>query len=184
MDMLDQLDLAFAHTGAIIDGVDDKQWTGASPCERWDARAVVNHIVAVNTMFVNAFAAEDPPDFGADHVGNDPRRAYTDGVETTRSAWREPGSMARTLKMPFGEIPGEMAARLNFLEVFVHGCDLAVATEQESRIDEAVAESTLAMAKQAGVDNFRAPGVMGPAVACADDAPAHQRLLCYFGRVL
>ena len=64
----------------------------------------------------------------------------------------------------------------------MHGLDLAVATEQEFRVDEELSEQLLAtMTSTGGIDAFRRPGIFGPEVT-AESAPAHRRLLAYLGR--
>jgi hypothetical protein len=42
----------------------------------------------------------------------------------------------------------------------------------------------LGVAAAMPIDNFRMPGVFGPAVECADGAPAHRRLLALLGRAV
>ena len=77
---------------------------------------------------------------------------------------------------------GPTSDDIHLTEVVVHGLDLAVATEQEFRVDEELSEQLLAtMTSTGGIDAFRRPGIFGPEVT-AESAPAHRRLLAYLGR--
>jgi len=182
-DMLAMYDRGISHTAAVIDGVGDDQWGNTAPCEGWTAKDVANHTVGGLLMFKSAIDGSPlagGPD--SDALGADPKGAYHAAAEAGAKAWRSEGLAERTLKLPFGEMPAPMVLGIAFLEVLTHGLDLAVATGQEDKLDQALCEQVLGMAKEMGVDNFRVPGVFGPAVEIADDAPANRRLLAYLGR--
>ena len=39
---------ALDHTGRIVAGIPADRWQSASPCDGWDAHALLNHLVAGN----------------------------------------------------------------------------------------------------------------------------------------
>jgi uncharacterized protein (TIGR03086 family) len=185
-DVIDQIDRAIAATAGIVNGITDDQWERPTPCDGWDARAVLNHTVGG----MRIFAAElDGADVGADHdadwLGADPKNAYAQAAADDRAAWRRPGALETTVHLSLGALPGRMAAVIHFTEILVHGVDLAVTTGREDHISEQLCEELLAMmAGMGGIDAYRLPGVFGPEVPAVDGAPAHRRLLAYLGRSL
>jgi uncharacterized protein (TIGR03086 family) len=184
--VVDQIDEALGATARIVDGVTDGQWSSPTPCAGWDARALANHFVGGLRMFAAAIeGAEAAGDFDSDWLGDDPRAAYHDAARVASAAWHSPGALDRTLALSLGPVPGPMAAVIHLTEIFVHGLDLAVATGQESRVDQQMSEQMLTMMKgMGGIDTFRVPDVFGPEAAAADDAPPHARLMAYLGRTV
>ena len=57
---VDQLRAALAHTGDLIAGVTAEQWAAATPCEGWDVRALVSHMVTGNRLFAAALRGDQP----------------------------------------------------------------------------------------------------------------------------
>lgn len=160
----------------------------ATPCQGWDVRAVVNHL-----MFWSAFRSElaarkeSAPD-------DDPVTEQTDftaegdWVETLEAqlgrataAWAEPGALDGDTGLAGGSMPAPVIAMMMVGELVLHGWDLAVATGQRLDIDDATAtavlESTAAMAEQG-----RSYGVFGEEVPVPDTAPPLDRVLGLSGR--
>jgi len=182
--VIDQIGEAIVATGKIVDGVEDSQWSCSTPCEDWDARALTNHFVGGLRMFAAAITGtEAAGDFSTDWLGADPKAAYYAAAREATAAWHSPGALDKTIELSFGPVPGQLAAVIHLTEIFVHGLDLAVATGQESRVDQEMSQRLLAMMKQAGtIDTFRVPEIFEPEVVPADDAPAHRKLLSFLGR--
>lgn len=84
--------------------------------------------------------------------------------------------------LPFGTFPAPLAALIAELEIFVHACDLAVATGRRDAVPHAHCRSLQARAEAAGFEAFRQPGMFGPAVTPAEGADALEELLAYVGR--
>ena len=182
-DMVAMLDQGLEHTGRIVDTVQETQWANATLCSEWDARTLLNHLVNALSMFQQVIEkGEVSGDRSADRLGQDPKGAFHRAAEANAKAWREPGVFERTLKLPFGEMPGQVASGICFQEIVVHGLDLAMATQQEGLVDQQLAEDALGVARGMGIDNFRILGVFGPEVPVAADADCHRRLLGYLGR--
>jgi uncharacterized protein (TIGR03086 family) len=182
--VIDQIGEAIVATAKIVDGVEGGQWTSSTPCEDWDARALTNHFVGGLRMFAAAITGtEAAGDFSTDWLGADPKTAYHAAAREATEAWHSPGALDKTIELSFGRVPGHMAAVIHLTEIFVHGLDLAVATGQESRVDQEMSQRMLAMMKQAGtIDTFRVPEVFGPEVTPEDDDPPHRKLLAFLGR--
>lgn len=85
------LDRALAATGAVVAGFQPDQWPAPTPCTELDARAVLNHLVRGNLLFVAILRDEPKPDPGTDHLGNDPLAAYHQAAARLREAFAAPG---------------------------------------------------------------------------------------------
>jgi uncharacterized protein (TIGR03086 family) len=176
----DLLERAFHQVQTVVDGVQRDQMNAATPCTEWDVRALLNHMTGNVIMFADALTQPGPPAEG-DIVGDDPSRVFRDAAERTLTAWRKPGATQRTLSLPFGDLPGAMGIRINLMDAYVHGLDLAVATAQEEKVDPELSETALVLVPQMGLD-ARMPGLYGPEVRCPESVPAHRRLLAFLGR--
>jgi len=78
-------------------------------------------------------------------------------------------------------VPGSVYAGHRFLDVLIHGWDLAVATGQDTTLDPALVDALVeVIAPQA--EMLRASGAFGPEVEVAPDADAQTRLLATLGR--
>jgi uncharacterized protein (TIGR03086 family) len=182
---IDDLALALAATGRLVAAIDPRRWTAPTPCEGWDVRTVLNHVVGGMRLYTAELTGTDA---GGEHeddwLGEDPVAAYRDAAARVLAAWRSPGVERRLIALSFGTVPASVAAVVELTEIVVHGLDIAVATGQEARVDQAQAERLLARMTGMGIDGFRGPGIFGPERPAPADAPAHRRLLAFLGRAV
>lgn len=181
--VIGQIDRALDATGAIVAAVDSAQLGAPTPCKEWDVHDVLNHLVGSLHVFAAALSGTDS---GADHesdwLGGDPQGAWAAAAEVDRAAWHRPDVLSGTVHSPIGTLPAPTAGRAHLIEVVVHGLDIAVAIGRTDLADEELCAELLGMLRSTGVDAFRKPGIFGPEVSVAEDAPAHRRLLAYLGR--
>jgi uncharacterized protein (TIGR03086 family) len=184
-DTVREIELALTTTGRLLPRLTAEQWAAPTPCAGWDVTTVVNHVVGGMRLFTAELtgtaaggAHED------DWLGDDPVGAYRDAANQVLAAWRSPGAEQRQLSLSFGTVPAPLAATVELSEIVVHGLDVAVATGQEDRVDQAQAGRLLALMAEMGMDRFRAPGIFGPEQPAPADAPAHRRLLAFLGRTV
>jgi uncharacterized protein (TIGR03086 family) len=177
-DPLDLHDRGLDSTAAVVSRVRPDQLGLPTPCAAWDVRALLGHLVEANRMFT-ATAGVEPVDVPDD----DPLKAYEISTEEVRRAWHRPGLVDEEVDLPFGSFPGWVAVRMHFVDHFVHGWDLAVATGQEAVLDPGLAEVAFAEMSEALVDAPRGPRFpFGPVVEWPADAPVHERLVALLGR--
>jgi uncharacterized protein (TIGR03086 family) len=182
--VIDQIDRAVTMTAAIVKGVGPDQLGDPTPCDGWDVRTELNHLVGGMRIFAAELTRTDAG--GAhedDWLGTDPQAAYTTAAGLDRAAWHRPDVLEATVRLGFGAVPAPMAALIHLTEVLVHGVDLAVATGQEALIDEPACEELLTVMRGMDFSAFRRPDMFGPEVPAPADAPAHRRLLAFLGRV-
>jgi uncharacterized protein (TIGR03086 family) len=178
---IDDLELAFANTGRLVQGVRADQWTASTPCAEWDLRTLVNHTTWVVAMFGDAAQGRAPAvPRDADVLGGDPVGAYKTAAGATLAAWRERG-LDGTVQLPPGEMPAAFGLGINVTDTYVHGWDIARATGQDAALEPGLCAALLdfmpnvAPAVRRG-DNF------GPVVDVGADAPVVDRLLGFCGR--
>src|SRR5687767_16020270 len=77
----------------------------------------------------------DPTGDMDDHTLPDPGTNYIASADSVLAAWAEPGVTETKVHMSFGDIPAPAAVRIHFLDIVVHGWDLARATGQATTIE-------------------------------------------------
>ncbi|MBL7489974.1 TIGR03086 family protein [Frankia sp. AgB1.9] len=183
--VIDQIDRALDVTATVVKGITGDQLTAPTPCPGWDVRTELNHLVGGMRIFAAELTATDA---GGEHeddwLGTDHHAAFATAAALDRAAWQRPDALDTTVRLGFGPTPGPVAALIHLTEVLAHGADLAVATGQESLLDEDACAGLLAIMTGMDFDAFRRPGMFGPAVPAPRDAPAHRRLLAFLGRTL
>lgn len=170
--------LADAFQKKVAD-VGPTEWSNPSPCEDWDARAVVGHVVDVHGMML---APLDRSLSSAPSVADDPLGAFVSARADVEAVLDDPDAARTEYDGAFG--PTTVEATIDFFlgfDLVVHGWDLAQATGQDDSIDPAHVEQIWTAAQRLG-DMLRTPGVCGPEVAVPEDAPLQDRLLGLLGR--
>src|ERR1700745_3990685 len=130
---------ALDATGTIVAGLPADRWHADTPCGRWDVRALGNHVVSGNLWAAELAAGRTIDDLGdrldGDVLGADPVGAYDASAKAAAAAFRAPGAMDAPCAVSYGPVPGSVYAGHRFLDVFIHGWDLAVATGQDTALD-------------------------------------------------
>jgi uncharacterized protein (TIGR03086 family) len=175
---------ALLHTGRIVTGVRPEHLTEPTPCRDWDVRLLLNHIIGGNYMFAEVAAGGRADATGVmdDHTLPDPATNYIASADKVLAAWAAPGAMQRRVHMPFGDIPAGAAVSIHFLDIVVHGWDLARATGQDTTIEPDLAAEALDISHGLLSPELRDTGVFGPEIPISDDDPLHDRLVAFMGR--
>lgn len=164
---------------AKIANVEADAWSNPSPCEEWDARGVVNHVVGVQGLPLGPL---DRQLSSAPSVADDPLGAFTAARADVEAVLDDPALAGHEYDGLLGRT--SVAATIDqfiCFDLVVHGWDLARATGQDETIEPVEVERIWAMAQGLG-DNLRRSGVCGPEVTVAADAPLQDRLLGLLGR--
>ena len=175
---------ALLNTGKIVTGVRPEHLIQPTPCKDWDVRLLLNHIIGGNYMFAEVAAGGRADASGVmdDYTLPDPGTNYIASADKVLAAWAEPGAMQRRVHMPFGDIPAGAAVSIHFLDIVVHGWDLARATGQDTTIEPDLAEEALDISHGLLSPELRETGVFGPEIPVSDDDPLHDRLVAFMGR--
>lgn len=175
-----------AEVARIVAGVRDDQLTGPTPCADLPVAAVLHHLSTLAVAFRGA-AERQPQGPGpmpdADQLPPDWRQRLPEQLEALAAAWRQPTAWEGSTEIAGMTMPGPTIAVVALNEVVVHGWDVAVATGQEYRADDASAQACLDFAMQIAADAPEMRNAMyGPAVPVRDDAPLLDRLIGQTGR--
>ena len=90
--------------------------------------------------------------------------------------------MEKTVTMPFGEVPGMVAANVQLLDAGIHCWDIAKATGQKVNLSHEVIAAIDNAVHQMITDNLRVPGMFGAEVKVSADADLLTRVVAFSGR--
>ena len=162
-----------------VDAVPAERWESPSPCEEWNARQVLQHVI---DSHVNM------PKYGGvvvtltKSVDDDPQAAWVEARETMQELLEDPARAGAEYDGMFGRTSVQQTVDgfLGF-DLLVHGWDIARATGQDETLPADEVHRVYADAnKLAG--NLRMGGVCGPEVPVPADAREQDRLLGLLGR--
>ena len=166
-------------------GISNDQLGAATPCSEYDVRALLNHVISGNlwvSPLVEGKTIEEVGDsLDGDQVGNDPSAAYDASAKEAGAAFQQPGAMERPVAVSYGPVPGEIYAGHRFIDIVVHGWDLAKATGQDTALDPALVDGCWRVIEPQ-LDLLRASGMFGEDLDVPADADAQTRLLAAMGR--
>ncbi|MFE7138205.1 TIGR03086 family metal-binding protein [Streptomyces sp. NPDC057644] len=165
----------------VVQGIDDGQLGGPTPCAEYDVRALLNHLFLVVVNF-QALAARQDVDFGQepDFVADgDWRGRFREETARLVEAWSVPGVEEGTTGQM--GLPARTVGLMVLGDLTVHAWDLARATggdfvPEPSVLDE-VGPGLAEMAPQA-----REMKVFGEPFPVPGTATAFERLLAVTGR--
>ena len=111
------------------------------------------------------------------------RTRIPDDLAALADAWAAPDAWQGMTRAGGLDLPAGVAGRVALDELVVHVWDIATATGQPFHCDEGVLEEIEATVRQFRNGNDGAlPGLFGPVVPVAQDAPALDRVLGLTGR--
>ncbi|KAA5837249.1 TIGR03086 family metal-binding protein [Saccharopolyspora hirsuta] len=185
---VDDLALVLCATGELVAGVRPDQWDSATPCTDWNVRELVNHMVIGHRLFSGILRGEvalapgalDPTN--SDVLGNNPAASYRSAAEDLLAAFRRPGVLEKSFRVPAGEVPGIAAVHLRAVEELVHGWDLARATNQTPRFPDETVERQLSFTRKKLPDIPPEKSPFAPSQPIPDNAPPLERLVALLGR--
>ncbi len=172
---------------ALVEGVNSDQWSNRSPCEKWTASDVVDHVVVMHHVVLRTTGRAPTP------TGDDPLTAFRTARADIENALGDATistleSETRGGRMTFEE----QVDRIVSSDLPIHGWDLAKATGQDDSIRPEDVEGLWKEANDTPpelMDLYRTPGALGPGVEVygaeipiATEAPLQHRLLGFVGR--
>jgi uncharacterized protein (TIGR03086 family) len=145
-----------------------------SPCEQWDVRTLLNHMLDTQTYFLRSAKGEEaspPSPTPPALLGDDPVGQFKTTQSELIAEYSKPG-VADANPMPVG---------IAFSDTLLHGCDVARATGQDDTMPEGLAEASYEMLHGNVTDENR-KGAFGPEIEVGADASAQEKLLGFTGR--
>jgi uncharacterized protein (TIGR03086 family) len=140
---------ALAAAGEIIAAVRSADLGKPTPCRKWPLAGLVEHLVSENRGYA-ASALGAPAIVSIWYSGNlqpDPHRAFQDSTAWVTDAFAAPGVYEDRFEVrEFGYFPAPVAIGIHFVDVLVHGWDVAVSLGLPYRPDDQLASCALAIA--------------------------------------
>jgi uncharacterized protein (TIGR03086 family) len=184
-DITTQHRAALDATRDVVAGITDDQWGLATPCEEWDVRALLNHVVAGNWWASRLAAGETIEAVGTvydgDVIAPVAIDAYEASANAAASAFAAPGALDAPCAVSYGPVPGSVYAGHRFVDVLIHGWDLATATGRRSPVSPELAEACWTVIEPQ-LDMLRGSGMFGADQQVPPDADPVARVLLTLGR--
>jgi uncharacterized protein (TIGR03086 family) len=182
MDLLDVLSQTFDHASTLADGVRPTQLDARTPCEEWDVRALLSHMMGVVVnMGRGASGDELLSDMNAFQLDDDLGARFRSEADRTLAAWTTRG-LEGEVDVGAGPMPAALAVSINLVDTATHAWDLARATGQDGTLPDALAVTVLEVGKGFVTDDTRTFAGIDPAVPVAADASPTHRLVAFMGR--
>lgn len=176
---------ALAQTEAVIAAIEPDRLDDPTPCEEYDVRALVNHLVAALDRAARVGETGTPGDLVAAGGGDagELLSRYTDARARATAAWADDARLDAMVEVPWGKMPGRAAVAGYTMEVVAHGWDLAKATGQRVEGDPELGTAMLDLAHQVLPLDARGEGVpFGPATLPPVDSGPYTQLAAWLGR--
>jgi uncharacterized protein (TIGR03086 family) len=171
--------------GANVAATDEDQWGLQTPCEDWDVRTLVNHLVSEDLwtapLMEGKTIAEVGTVFDGDVLGEDPKGAWSSASAEALASTVPDGAMERIVHLSFGDLPASQYAYQLFADHLIHGWDLARAIGAEEAMDPELVEACATWFASME-ELYRQGGAIADHVQVPDDADAQTKLLAAFGR--
>jgi uncharacterized protein (TIGR03086 family) len=185
-DVISLLDQTLDQTGELIANVKPDQAEQSTPCESFDLRVLINHILYDLRMFTDTTQDLPRPPAGEDLIGDDWSGAFDAAAAGLMEVWRRPGMLERTFTSPLGELTATWRVGQQIADVAVHGWDVAKATGQPSELDPDVGQFALDWGRENLKPEFRGEEGSGKSFGFEVDVPEeallYDRLAGVFGR--
>jgi uncharacterized protein (TIGR03086 family) len=159
------------------------KWDRRSPCDAWDARGVLEHVIGFHDVLLLR-----PLGLKPDRPHDDPQRRWELTYGQLEKAF-EPGRRLFERIVDIPELPGNPAARLDARammpnltrDVLVHTWDLARSVGADDRLDPRWCELFYA-ALPSDASVLSVSGMFDAPVAVADQTDLQSKLLARLGR--
>jgi uncharacterized protein (TIGR03086 family) len=188
---MEEIDIAARHRQALgatrrfVAGVGRQQWSEQTPCAEWNVGELLNHLVSGNWWAAELARGATIEGVGSrldgDQLGDDALDAYDRSAKAAAAAFEEPGALDAPCAVSYGPVPGSVYAGHRFIDVLIHGWDLAAATGQDRTLDPELVEACWAVVEPQA-DLLRGSGAFGGEVTTSPSSDPQTRLLAVLGR--
>lgn len=155
-----------------------------TPCDGWDLRALLNHVLSRVELSTRAAKQDPVADFAeveVDHLGDDPAAAVAAMTETLVEAWNATDDLTTPRVTPLGPLPPEAVLLFGAQDLFIHAWDVARTIGEPPELSDEMVAVFTETHRQSVDENTRAM-FFGPEISVADDAPAIDRFVAFLGR--
>jgi uncharacterized protein (TIGR03086 family) len=188
------VDRMFAYLHVARDGFDSRlrlvgpdDWTRSTPCEEWNVRQVVNHVVGQSFRHVRLLEGGSLEEYQKvredDFLGEEPLASWARGNREYDAAYARPGSLEKVLEFHWGPTTGRELLFWRTFEMTVHTWDLARGIGANDRLDEDLVVAMLA-GYSARINSSGTKKVAPQLGESSSEASPQDTLLFYCGRTV
>ena len=178
--------LAMEQFGQKVHAIRDEQWSGPTPCSEWSVRDLVNHLVYESLwapdLLSGMTVAAVGDRYDGDNLGTDPVSAWDGAAAAAVAAFSAENALTTTVDSSSGPLAGSDYLGQIFLDVVIHGWDLARGIGAADTIEGRFVTQLYAEVAPKESD-MKTWGVYGGVVVPPGDADTQTKLLAVLGRV-
>ena len=186
MEPLDAIAVASSTFVDVLDQVEPGQLGAATPCEDWDVRELVAHVIVGSQMGVallDGATLDEAKGFWGQTFGDDVIDVCREAISLQLDRIHAVSDWDAVVHHPMGDIPASQLLGFRIGDLTLHAWDLATALGVDDGIPDDLAtvvlESMLPMAAFIGEIGIFGSG---PSGTVGEDAPLKTRLLDLTGR--
>jgi uncharacterized protein (TIGR03086 family) len=178
---------ALDQTVALLRGIKPEQLSLSTPCAEFDVQRLTEHFLGVLGRIAHVGAGGAPFEVPSFVEGATDPDAIWDAWQVARmrleKVWSDDAVLDRQVQVPWGKVPGKLAALGYAQELLTHDWDVAVATGQRELLDDELAARSLAFAKErVPADPRGGPIPFAPVVEVSPGLDSYARLAGWLGR--
>ena len=159
---------------ARVAAVGPDQWDLPTPCDDWDVRALVNHVLGedlwTEPLMRGATIAEVGDRFDGDLLGDEPRETALEAAREAVAAVAETLPSHGVVHLSYGDEQMEEYVAQLTADHLVHAWDLAAATGGNTEFDAGLAATVAAWFAERE-EMYRSAGLIGPRAEVEGDDP-------------
>ncbi|GLZ41760.1 TIGR03086 family metal-binding protein [Actinokineospora sp. NBRC 105648] len=167
---------AVDSTWQVVETLSDDQLALPTPCARWTAREIVEHMVENHHNILTKFDKPVP------ELTGDVRTDFRRTADAVIAAFTDDRLLETRYEIPQGTVNGAIALGIHFSDTLVHGWDLGQAVDTEVRLADDLAEALIEIVSRWPEDVWGPDGVFAERLPVEPDAPLHDRVLALTGR--
>ncbi len=173
-----------AHLQPVVNGVDQDVLGAPTPCAEFDVRSLATHLLGTVEAMRRVGAEEsldpdDPWGTGGDHLPEGWRSDLSERLTGFADAWSRPDAWEG--EAMDGAMPRSVIGDMGYVEVMLHGWDLARGSGQDVAYDADAVSRALEIMDEIGPQG-RSQGAFGPEVDLPADAADFAKVLAKSGR--
>ena len=178
-----RIERAATAVDPVLRAVATDQLSRPTPCEGWDLRTLLDHVLNNLNGWVATLDGRDRP--GDDtsplrEADDEVAAAWEPAQAALIKAFSAPGALEREVQTRQGPGSARMLAAIVPLELMLHGWDVARTMDASTDLDADLAEELLATGRE--LMEGRPRTVFGEEQPAPDGATAADRLAAFYGR--
>ena len=182
----DQLAAAFGAARDALTSVGRERLGSPTPCQSWDVRALVNHMVGAPRVAASRVGGRDTP-YDVDFAAGNFVASHDETSRVVLEAFGSPGALTKEVEFPFGERPGAFLMFFVATDQLAHAWDLARVSGDSTDIAPRLAVELLEEAKETVASEMRGAdgeAAFGLEQVAPSGASAADRLAAFLGRTV